>query len=251
VRAITWNLFHGRDFPPDPALRTFMSRLLGSSERNDTHLQVNRDLAPEICSLLAAADWDIALLQECPPRWTAALALACRASSHRTLTSRNWFLPVTSALASANPDLIVERRAVVLRRIPERRTMALTRLASGLCVANLHASGGRSRAEGDLRAAAESALAFAGPAPLLFGGDLNLRAGQTRLFDELARVHGLHGVTSADAIDQLLARRLEPIEVAHEWPAEARELALDGLAIRVSDHAPVEATFELAEAQGG
>ena len=129
--------------------------------------------------------------------------------------------------------------------------MALTRLASGLCVANLHASGGRVRAEPDVRRAAESALAFAGDAPLLFGGDLNLRPSQTDVLDQLARHHQLTGATSADSIDHLLARGLEPIEAAREWPAAAREVREEGLAIRLSDHAPVEATFRLAGAQGG
>jgi endonuclease/exonuclease/phosphatase family metal-dependent hydrolase len=267
VKALTWNLFHGRDFPPDAALRTLRSRLLGSSERNDTHLQVNRDLGPEICSVLAAADWDVALLQECPPRLEADLAAACRAGSHRVLTSRNWALPLTSALAKRNPDLIasweggsnltlvrgveiLERRAVVLRRLPERRAMALTRLASGLCVANLHASGGRARAEPDVGTAAESALAFAGDDPLLFGGDLNLSPGESDLFDELAVRHGLTAPTSRDAIDHLLARGLETVERPHEWPAAAREVREDGLAIRLSDHSPVQATFDLAPADG-
>ncbi len=45
--AIAWNLFHGRDFPPDPGLFTWRSRLLGCSEANATHVQVNRDLRPE------------------------------------------------------------------------------------------------------------------------------------------------------------------------------------------------------------
>ena len=50
LRAITWNLFHGRDFPPDPALLTWRSRLLRISERNATHLQVNRSLLPEFAA---------------------------------------------------------------------------------------------------------------------------------------------------------------------------------------------------------
>ena len=53
--AITWNLFNGRDFPPDPALFTWRSRLLGTEERNDTHLQVNRDLLDEFAAVLSAA----------------------------------------------------------------------------------------------------------------------------------------------------------------------------------------------------
>ncbi|HEX8958193.1 MAG TPA: hypothetical protein VF770_00045, partial [Solirubrobacterales bacterium] len=83
--AIGWNLFHGRDFPPDPALFTWRSRLLRVGERNATHVQVNRDLAAEFAALLAAAEWDVALLQECPPRFAAPLARACGAEAHRAL----------------------------------------------------------------------------------------------------------------------------------------------------------------------
>src|SRR5204863_8459049 len=102
----TWNLFHGRDFPPDPALRSLRSRLTRRPERGPTHLQLNRDLLGLFASVLAAAEWDVALLQECPPRWSSPLAAACHADAHRLLTSRNWLLPITSAIAARNPDLI-------------------------------------------------------------------------------------------------------------------------------------------------
>jgi hypothetical protein len=66
--ALAWNLFHGRDHPPDPALRTWRSRLLRFDERNETHVQVNRDLIAEFATLLSGAQWDVALLQEGTPR---------------------------------------------------------------------------------------------------------------------------------------------------------------------------------------
>jgi hypothetical protein len=56
-RALVWNLFHGRDHPPDPALRSWRSRLLRFDERNATHVQVNRDLTREFATLLASAQW--------------------------------------------------------------------------------------------------------------------------------------------------------------------------------------------------
>ena len=79
IGVITWNLFHGRDFPPDPALYTWRSRLARMSERNATHVQVNRELIREFAQTLCGARWDVALLQECPPRWSAPLAAACGA----------------------------------------------------------------------------------------------------------------------------------------------------------------------------
>ena len=264
LRALTWNLFHGRDFPPDPALRTLRSRLTGRPERNATHLQVNRELFDEFATILAGAEWDIALLQECPPRWAAPLAAACRATGHRVLTARNWLLPVTSALAARNPDLIasweggsnltlvrgrpiLERRSLVLRRRPERRAMAFTRLEGGLGVANLHASEREPLAESDVRAAAERAVEWIGDSPLVFGGDLNLRVSRTALFAELSSNHGLRGASGPDAIDHLLARGLEIETAPIRWAPEAREVEVDGLAVRLSDHAPVAARYREAD----
>ena len=106
VLVLTWNLFHGRDFPPDPALFTWRSRLLAIEERNETHVQVNRELVAEFAQLLAAAEWDVALLQECPPRFAAPLAEACGAEAHRALTSRNSLSPLRTLIARRNPDLI-------------------------------------------------------------------------------------------------------------------------------------------------
>jgi endonuclease/exonuclease/phosphatase family metal-dependent hydrolase len=269
VKALSWNLFHGRDFPPDPALLTWRSRLLRRSERNATHLQVNRELFEQFADLLAAADWDVALLQECPPRWSAALARACGAEGHGVLTSRNSFAPLRSLLARLNPDLIAsneggsnltlvrgeisERRELELRSgpRPERRAMALTRAVSRrsavpIWIANLHASAGSQRrafAEQEVLLGAEHAAAAAGAELLLFGGDLNLRPRDTAVYDELARRHGLAAPTAADAIDHLLIRGLATLDPPARWPSEAREVREAGLAIRLSDHAPVGAAF--------
>jgi endonuclease/exonuclease/phosphatase family metal-dependent hydrolase len=259
VRALSWNLFHGRDFPPNPSLFTSRSRLTRRPERDATHIQVNRDLRDEFAGLLAGWSWDVALLQECPPRWSGVLARVCEAASHRVLTSRNWFLPLTSAIAARNPDLIasweggsnltlvrgpaiVERRSLALRRLPERRLMAFARLATGLCVANLHASGPDILAEAEVRAAARQAVEWSGEAPLIFGGDLNLRPEGSSVFDELSRSLGL-GPATPGSIDHLLARDLAVAERPSPVAPEEREVRVDGLAVRLSDHAPVAATF--------
>jgi endonuclease/exonuclease/phosphatase family metal-dependent hydrolase len=264
VRALTWNLYHGRDFPPDPALFTRRSRVLGITERNPTHAQVNRDLFFEFARILSSSDWDVALLQECPPRWAKRLAEAGAARHHRALTSRNSFAPLRTLLARLNPDLIasneggsnltlvrgaeiVERRELVLREaVPERRALAFTRASSGLSVANFHASTLDRLAEEEIIGAAEKVLEWVGDAPLIFGGDFNVRPASSGLYDELARRFGLQAPTAADAIDHLLISGLEIVEPAHAWPPERREVR-DGteLAIRLSDHAPVEATFKV------
>jgi endonuclease/exonuclease/phosphatase family metal-dependent hydrolase len=265
--AITWNLYNGRDFPPDRDLYTRRSRLLGTEERGAEYLQVNRDLLEEFSSVLSAARWDVALLQECPPRWAASLAGSCGAEMHRSLTARNWLAPIRSALARRNPDLmgswgggsnmtlvrtgalgpISERREAMLRRWPERRKVALTSVPPGIWVANLHASGPLQLAEPDLRRATGAAIQCAGDGPLLLGGDLNLRPRQTQLYDELDGELGLAGPTSPDSLDHLLVRGLEVVDPPRTWPAPAREVHPDGRAIRLSDHAPVSARFRLVD----
>jgi hypothetical protein len=264
--AVAWNLFHGRDFPPDRSLFSWRSRLLRGEERNATHVQVNRDLFAEFAEVLTGAEWDVALLQESPPRFAAPLARACGAEAHRVLTSRNSLGALRGLAAQINPDLIasgeggsnltlvrsagplggiVERRDLVIHEgSPERRTMALTRTAAEVCLANLHATNDRPElAREDVLRAAAAATEWAGEWPLLFGGDLNLRPAEApELFDRLAEEFGLVG--PAEGIDHLLGRGLDPVEPPATWPAARRELRRDdGLALRLSDHSPVEARF--------
>jgi endonuclease/exonuclease/phosphatase family metal-dependent hydrolase len=260
-RAMTWNLFHGRDFPPDPALFTRRSRLLRVTERNATHVQVNRDILSAFAEVIAGAGWDVALLQETPPRWGTRLPEACGARGHRVLTSRNWFQPLTSAIASFNPDLmasweggsnltlvrgnrIIEKRTLVLRpRLPERRTMAFTRLAGGICVANLHASTVKALAEEEIHRAAETATGWAHGAPLLLGGDFNLRPQSTNVFAALTQ-RGFSAPTAPDSIDHLLGHGMTPVDPSRPRSPEGRELPYEDLALRPSDHSPVEAVFD-------
>src|SRR2546429_6513036 len=114
--------------------------------------------------------------------------------------------------------------------------MAFTRLGSGLGFANRQASGRPPLAEAEVRAAAERAVAWTGDSPLVFGGDLNLRPARTDLFDELSRRHALRVATDPNAIDHLLARRLEIETAPTPWPPDAREVEVDGLSVRLSDH---------------
>jgi endonuclease/exonuclease/phosphatase family metal-dependent hydrolase len=268
LTVLCWNLFHGRDFPPDPGLRTWRSRLLRLDESNETHVQVNRDLTAEFAQLLAGAAWDVAMLQECPPRFAGPLARASGAEYHRVFTSRNEHGFWRAFLARQNPDLIASNEGgsnTTLVRVPgklggiaemreleihagepERRSMAFTRTASGVCVANLHATNDiPALAVADVLLAAEAASGWAGDAPLIFGGDLNLRPAENpEVFEKLAADFGLDSpVTGAKKIDHVLVRGLEVVAKPTQWPPEKRELSLDGKALRLSDHAPVEARF--------
>ena len=127
------------------------------------------------------------------------------------LTSRNSLGALRAAAARLNPDLIasgeggsnltlvrpggalggiVERRELAIHEgRPERRAMALTRTAAGVCIANLHATNDvPALAVEDVLLAAGAATEFAAGAPLLFGGDLNLRPRQDpELFERAGR----------------------------------------------------------------
>jgi endonuclease/exonuclease/phosphatase family metal-dependent hydrolase len=232
-------------------------------------VQVNADLFAAFAGVLSEAIWDVALLQECPPRWAQPLASACDATGHRVLTSRNSFGHLRTAAALLNPDLIgsnaggstltlvrggriSERRSLELGPgpRPERRAMAFTRIAgpaSGeLCIANLHASAGAAllaQAEAEVMLAAERAIEWARGAPLLLGGDLNLRPRESGVYRRLEEL-GLHGPAAPDSLDHLLGHGLATVRGPSAWPAERREVRSRGLAIRLSDHAPVDAVFE-------
>jgi len=281
VRVLSWNLFHGRDFPPEPSLLSWRSRLLRTTERGRSHAQVNRDLLDSFAGMLASADWDVALLQEVPPRWAERLATECRAVPHLALTSRNipWLGRLQALAADFNPDLIasweggsnltlvrteradrpaiIERRMLRLALLPERRAMAFSRLDCGLCVANLHASAARTAAERELPRAAAAAIAWAEGSPLVLGGDFNLRPALSRhVFEALAREHCLEAPTGERVIDHLLTRGAEVVEPPRRWAPEGREVpdptASGGrrLPIRLSDHAPVEVLIELPGRSG-
>jgi endonuclease/exonuclease/phosphatase family metal-dependent hydrolase len=268
MRVLSWNLYHGRDFPPEPALFTLRSRLRGVSEIGETHVQVNRPLLDEFAGVLERLEWDVALLQEAPPRWFAPLAARTRSSGVRVLTSRNWLPALQARLADLNPDLIasgeggsnqilvrhpgrvLEHRRLTLAFWPERRRMHWARLDlpgfGRVCVANLHATAGRpERASVEVVAAGQAATQFSADDPLVLGGDFNLRpALQPAPFAQLRERFGLGEPTAPRAIDHVLARGLRAVERPRRLAPEEREVDdPSGLRIRLSDHAPVLAGF--------
>ncbi len=210
LRVLTWNLLHGRSVPG-----------------------AGHDLFDEFCAVLAGWEWDVALLQEVPPWWPPALADRLGADERSVLTSRNALLPVRRAVAVRWPDLIksngggansilVRTDAVTehrWRRLclwPERRWVHAVRLqAAGLWVANLHA-GGPMR---DAVRATEAAREWAGDAPLVLGGDFNIRRLVLEGFDHAA----------GHEVDHVFVRGLRPVT------SEVLERG------RLSDHAPVSA----------
>src|SRR4051794_1389392 len=138
MRALTWNLYHGRS--PEP---------------------VGASLLNAFAAALHEWEWDVALLQEVPPWWPALIGFEYRSR----LTSRNFGLSLRRAVSSRNPDVlkangggsnaILMRGGAVFehrwRRLcvwPERRFVHGVRLGDRSWVVNVHAStGARARAD--------------------------------------------------------------------------------------------------------
>ncbi|MGK2933441.1 MAG: endonuclease/exonuclease/phosphatase family protein [Solirubrobacterales bacterium] len=267
-RLLSWNLFHGRDFPPDPGPAGFSWKFLGRPVPGSTHVLLNRDLFNEFGAFLAAADWEIALLQEVPPRWDERLAAATGSTHHRALTSRNWLSPVTSPIARKRPHLpgsweggsnlilvrndkpgsvIAARKNETLCWTPERRSLSMVKLTGGLCVANMHASTGRENGQRDVLKAAGLATEWAGDLPLVLGGDFNIRPRSSSAFEELHLRYGFEPPSEDGAIDHLLLRGGSMAEPTVSWKPERRDVPdFDSdLAVRLSDHSPVVARITI------
>lgn len=221
MRVLTWNLFHGRSLP-----------------------HAGRDLLEQFAAALSRWEWDAALLQEVPPWWPEQLALACRADQRAALTSRNACLRLRRAFAIRWPDAIksnaggcnavlarvpiVEDDAVRLRVLPERRVAQLVRLQDGTCVANYHASAREELAEEELEALWRRADAFSAGAPLVIGGDLNLRRPRP---PSDAVIH----IASRD-VDHVFARGL--VECGPTLRLD-RQVVVGARACELSDHVPL------------
>jgi endonuclease/exonuclease/phosphatase family metal-dependent hydrolase len=229
---------------------------------------VRTPLRDEFAAALARLEWDVALLQEAPPRWFRQLARAAGASGVAVPTSRNQLAPLRGFVAERRPDLIksgeggsnqilvrsgwriAEHRHLTLALLPERRRMTWARLVrddgAQLCAANLHASAHRpARAAAEVHRAAARAIAWSAAAPLVFGGDFNVRpAEQPWLFEHLRGEHGFTAPTGPQLIDHLLARGLAVREAPHQLAPGERELVRgDAMRVRLSDHSPVAAVF--------
>ncbi len=168
---LTWNLMHGRAVPP-----------------------AGRYLLDEFAAMLAGWPWDVALLQEVPPWWPGQLRERLGALHRQVLTSRNSGLPLRRAIATRWPDLIksnggganailvrsgaiLEHRTLRICRLPERRWLQAVKLEHGAWIGNLHATvhdDPAARREAAL--AARTTLGWAAGAPVVLGGDFNVRS---------------------------------------------------------------------------
>ena len=148
----------------------------------------------EFGAALESWEWDVALLQEVPPWWTAPIAQRLRAEHRQVLTSRNalpglrrrlarrWPDAVKSQGGGANAilarrDRIVAHQVQQLTRRPERRVVHGVALGCGAWVVNLHATAhDTAAAQRDGATAAAVALRWGGSDAIVLGGDFNLRA---------------------------------------------------------------------------
>jgi endonuclease/exonuclease/phosphatase family metal-dependent hydrolase len=221
IRVLSWNLFHGRALPPH-----------------------RRPLLDAFAAKLGEWDWDVALLQEVPPWWAQSLASSVGAEQRSALTSRNSLLAPRRALAERRPELlksngggcnavlsrlpIVAGEALRLRSWPERRVAQLLRLGDGTCVVNFHASTRPARAASELERLWKRALEYAGAAPLILGGDLNLREPDAPR-GEIAHV-------AAHDVDHGFARG----PLAGQAQTLDRRIVREGRRVELSDHAPLQ-----------
>ncbi len=269
LRVLSWNLFHGRDRPPDGSLYTGRSKWCRRPERGALYAQVNRSLLPEFSAALASDPWNVALLQEVPPRWLGPLCRATGSAGASALTARFFGMSLRGRLADFNPDLIgaweggsnqllvrppwrIQRvRRLTLAHEPQRRRTigVLAREPRGALVAigNVHLSvHDRTAAALEAELAAADLARWSGEGPVVLGGDFNLRPkGSPEIFDLLERRFGLAGASDPGAIDHLLSFGADPLSAAAPLPDGWRE-PLDagtGLRLRLSDHAPVVAEF--------
>jgi endonuclease/exonuclease/phosphatase family metal-dependent hydrolase len=222
MHVLTWNLFHGRSLPP-----------------------AGRALAAEFAVRLDGWEWDVALLQEVPPWWPPLLARIVGAEQRMAPTSRNAGLTLRQALAERWPDLIksngggcnvilartaiAEDRAVRLRIWPERRVAQLAKLGDGTCLVNFPGSAREALAEAELERLWELTLAWAGDAPVIVGGDLNLRSPRA---PDTSIVHIAHR-----DVDHLFARGLEPF--AEPDLLDRRAMLDEDQMVELSDHVPL------------
>ena len=236
--------------------------------QRDPHRRSTATSTAEFAAMLASGEWDVALLQECPPRFAEPLARACGAEAHRVLTSRNSLgcLRSLAAATQPRPDRLRRgrlepdpgaRRPGSARRDRRAARAGDPRGPAGAAGDGLHphrlrrsasptctrpttprrspprtcCARRRRRPSGRRRAAALRRRPQ--PAPGREPGDLR---------PSCASASASPRPTAPDAIDHLLVARPRGARATRPAgrPSGARSQR-DGLALRLSDHAPVEA----------
>jgi endonuclease/exonuclease/phosphatase family metal-dependent hydrolase len=225
----TWNLFHGNAVPPER--HAYLERMVRL---------VTAD-APGVVCLQEVPVWALDRLAG----WSGMQAFGEVAARPRlgsarlgkVLTGVHHGLLRSAVTGQANAILVAPGLTVSEQRCSvvsgpgegERRVCQALRVGTLGAVGNVHLTA--AFAEQQLGRALRE---FDASAHLVLCGDLNLRPGEGRVYDEL-HVHGF--ATPAPGIDQILVRGL-PSTPPLVWPEERRRI--DGRLL--SDHAPVELT---------
>jgi endonuclease/exonuclease/phosphatase family metal-dependent hydrolase len=225
----TWNLFHGNAVPPER--HAYLERMVRL---------VTAD-APGVVLLQELPVWALGRLAG----WSGmqafdAVGARPRLRSARlgkVLTGVHHGLLRSAVTGQANAILVAQGLTVVEHRCSivsgpgegERRVCQALRIGTLGAVANVHLT--PAFAEQQLGRALRELDASA---QLVLGGDLNLRPGEGKIYDDL-RARGFSA--PAPGIDQILVRGL-PATPPLVWPEDRRRS--DGRLL--SDHAPVELT---------
>ncbi len=185
------------------------------------------------------------MLQEAPPWWPAELAAALGVEQRTALTSRNSLPALRRAVARRDAELLKSNgggcNAVLSRlNIVEHDTMRLAHrgpsvVSRSWCVyttAPVWSTCTQARAERALSRSSlvlwQRALRFADGAPLILGGDLNLR-GPVAPGADIAHV-------AAENVDHVFTRGFA---TAGEAQVLTRSVALGARRVELSDHAPL------------
>ena len=272
MRVLSWNLYHGRDFPPDPALFT-LARPAAAEDRAKRDPRPGQPAAPRRVRGRARR---ARVGRRPPPGGAAALVpRRCARAPARTArscrTSRNWCPPLQRRLADWNPDLLASFDGgsnQMLVRAPGTGARAAPPDARPPARAAAHALGAARASRGQAcarRTCTPPRACPSVPRPRWCGRPSTRSPGRTATRSSSAatstcarRATRSPSRSSAsacssprrpprDAIDHLLVRGLEVVERPRRLAPERRELTEpDGLRIRLSDHAPVSGAFALS-----
>ena len=218
----SWNLYHGRSYPPGRRGYVEAAVRLASAD------------LPDVLCLQELPLWSLPQLG----RWSGMDTFSARtrrarlgARAGRALTATHYGVMRSAFSGQANAILVAPGHAAENLgsiRISDRRhhprVCQAVRIDGRIVVANIHASGAVAQAEVDRALAWLDGLARAGE-PLVLAGDFNASL-------TLAGFSAPHG-----DIDDVFVREVEatPLQV---WPEERR--SQNGVVL--SDHAPVELT---------
>jgi len=232
----TWNVYHGRTFPPGG--RTYLERMIDL-------ITADR---PDVVALQEVPVWALGRLERrsgMAVRWAVTVPALLIAPLARLVTAispqrlRSVFTGQANVLLVSDSLKLHRQHVLVLnpsvgrwdwlRRGAQRRVCQAVEIEAAdgrrITIANLHATNNPKKAPDEVARAAEY---VADAALCVLCGDFNARD-----------VHVEGFTPPISGIDQILVRGLEFVRPPEAWPKDRRR---EG-AVLLSDHAPVEAVI--------